>query len=166
MGLQQEVFRDKAMPDSVLPTVLLVEDEDADATLLCRGFEKIKILNRIVHLRNGDEALGYLAGVGPYGDRLQFPLPALILLDLNLPGLTGLQLLQWMRTRPAVRRIPVVVLTADEDPDTVGAAYDLGANSYLIKSAEPAHILRMVKAIQNYWLELNEAPHLIMGAAG
>ncbi len=154
------------MADHLLPTILLVEDEESDAKLLCRGFEKINILNRVIHLRSGDEALGYLAGVGPHSDRAQFPLPALILLDLKLPGLTGLQLLQWMRTQPAIRRIPVVVLTTDEDPDTVSAAYDLGANSYLIKSADPARILRMVKAIQNYWLELNEAPQLMMGAAG
>jgi CheY-like chemotaxis protein len=149
------------MSDNKLPTILLVEDEESDAALLCRGFEKTRVLNPIVHLRNGDEALAYLAGVGAYGDRRKFPLPALILLDLKLPGMTGLQILQWMRTQP-VRRIPVAVLTSDEDPATINAAYDLGANSYLVKPGDPEHIARMVQAIQRYWMEMNEPPQLVL----
>lgn len=147
-----------------LATILLVEDEPSDATLLCGAFEKANVLNPIVHLKDGDAAFGYLAGVGAYRDRQNFPLPALILLDLKLPGMTGLQLLQWMRVQPEVRRIPVVILTSDDDPKTVDSAYDLGANSYLIKPGDPAHIIRMVEAIQRYWIELNQAPGLIMRA--
>ncbi len=147
-----------------LATILLVEDDPGDAALLCRGFETANVLNPIVHLKDGDAALGYLAGAGLYADRQKFPLPALILLDLRLPGMTGLQLLQWMRVQPDVRRIPVVVLTSDEDPKTVDAAYDLGANSYLLKSGDPAHIARMVETIQRYWLELNHPPRLVMRA--
>jgi CheY-like chemotaxis protein len=145
-----------------LPTILLVEDDASDATLLCRAFERAKVLNPVVHLTNGDDALAYLAGVAPYTDRSKFPLPALILLDLKLPGMTGLQLLQWKRTQNPVRRIPVVVLTSDEDPATVDAAYDLGANSYLRKQSDPAQITRMVDAIQRYWIELNEPPQLVI----
>ena len=152
------------MADTRLPTILLVEDEASDAALLCRGFEQTKVLNPIVHLTSGDEALAYLAGVGPYSDRSKFPIPALILLDLKLPGMTGLQLLQWRRTQPAIRRVPVTVLTGDDDPATINAAYDLGANSYLVKPGDPAQIAGMVKTIQSYWMELNEPPQLVMTA--
>ncbi|HZP23569.1 MAG TPA: response regulator [Terriglobales bacterium] len=147
-----------------LATILLVEDEISDADLLRRAFGKAGVVNPIVHLRSGDEALGYLAGVGDYGDRVQHPLPALILLDLKLPGMTGLQLLQWMRTRAEVRRIPVVVLTTDATPATVNAAYDLGANSYLTKPGDTTEVARLVQAIQRYWVELNQPPPLVMGA--
>jgi len=149
-----------------LATILLVEDEISDATLLRRAFASAHVLNPIVHLRNGDEALGYLAGVGEYSDRRRHPLPALILLDLKLPGMTGLQLLQWMRTERQLRRIPVVVLTLDESPSSINAAYDLGANSYLVKPGDPADVALLVQSIQRYWMELNQPPPLVMGAEG
>jgi CheY-like chemotaxis protein len=148
----------------ILRTILLVEDESSDAALLLRGFEKAKVLNPIIHLTNGDEALGYLAGVRQYADRRKYPLPALILLDLKLPGMTGIQLLQWMRVQGEIKRIPVVVLTGNDDPDTINAAYDLGANSYLVKPGNNAEIARMVEAIQRYWVKLNEPPQLVMQA--
>jgi CheY-like chemotaxis protein len=148
----------------ILRTILLVEDESSDAALLLRGFEKAKVLNPIIHLTNGDEALGYLAGVRQYADRRKYPLPALILLDLKLPGMTGIQLLQWMRVQGEIKRIPVVVLTSNDDPDTINAAYDLGANSYLVKPGNNAEIARMVEAIQRYWVKLNEPPQLVMRA--
>lgn len=153
------------MPDRTLPSILLVEDEVAEATLLMRTFENLGILNPIVHLRNGDHALGYLAGTGEYSDRVRHPLPILILLDLKLPGTTGLQLLQWRRTRRDIKRIPVVVLTGDDRPSTINAAYDLATNSYLVKPGNPADVERMVKAVQAYWIDLNEAPGLIMRAS-
>jgi CheY-like chemotaxis protein len=148
----------------VLRTILLVEDEPTDAALLRRGFEKAKVLNPVVYLTNGNDALGYLAGVGEYADRKKYPLPALILLDLNLPGTTGIQLLQWMRIQGEIKRIPVVVLTGDDRPDTINAAYDLGANSYLVKPGNLADIARMVETIQRYWVKLNEPPQLVMRA--
>ncbi len=153
------------MPDRTLPTVLLVEDETTDATLLMRGFKKIGVLNPVIHLRSGDDALGYLSGTGRYSDRVKYPLPVLVLLDLKLPGTTGLQLLQWMRTRRDIKRIPVVVLTMDDAASTINAAYDLGANSFLVKPGNTAEIERTVKAIQAYWIELNEPPGLVMRAA-
>jgi CheY-like chemotaxis protein len=147
-----------------LPTILLVEDDAGDVALLLRGFNKAGVLNPIIHLKDGDAALAYLAGVGEYSDRMQYPLPALILLDLKLPGMTGLQLLQWMRTQRDVRRIPVVVLTSNDNRLTVNAAYDAGASSYLIKPGGAAEITKLVHAIQGYWIELNEPPQLVMRA--
>ena len=153
------------MQTEILRTILLVEDEPSDATLMLRGFEKAQVMNPVVHLTNGDEALAYLAGVREYADRTKHPLPALILLDLKMPGMTGIQLLQWMRVQGELRRIPVVVLTSDNNPDTIDAAYDLGANSYLVKPGNPADIARMVQTIQRYWVKLNEPPQLVMRAA-
>ena len=147
-----------------LGTILLVEDQESDAALLRRGFEKAKVLNPIIHLMNGDDALLYLEGRQRYADRTEYPLPVLILLDLKLPGLTGFQILQWMRTRNEIRRIPVVVLTTDDSPETVNSAYDLGANSYLVKPGNNAAIAKMVNAIRQYWIELNEDPGLVMSA--
>lgn len=153
------------MTDRELATILMIEDESTDAALMQRAFEKARVLNPIVHLVNGDEALAYLAGVEKYANRIEYPLPALILLDLKMPGMTGLQLLQWMRTNRDVRRIPVVVLTGDDAPATVNAAYELGANSYLVKPGDPKEIVRLVELIQRYWMELNQPPPLVMQAA-
>jgi CheY-like chemotaxis protein len=152
------------MAEPALPTILLVEDTSSDAALIRRGFDKINVLNPIVWVKNGQEALAYLSGLGQYGDRIQYPLPALILLDLDLPEMTGFELLQWKRTQPYIRRIPVVVLTIDKATSAINAAYDLGANSYLVKPGDPEEIIRIVKSIQEYWLGLNEAPKLVLRA--
>ena len=152
------------MTDTTLRTILLVEDEATDATLITRAFEKAKVRNPVVHLSDGDSVLRYLAGKGEYADRLKYPLPAVILLDLKLPGATGMQILQWMRAQGEIRRIPVMVLTSDENPKTIDAAYDLGANSYLVKPGSPAEVARMVQTIQQYWVKLNEPPQLVMSA--
>ena len=150
------------MQDRHLHTVLIVEDDASDAKLLLRGFKKAKVLNPIVHLSNGDEALQYLAGAGRYGDRNKYPLPAVILLDLTMPGMSGIELMQWMRVQGEIKRIPVVVLTGDSNPNTVDAAYDLGANSYLVKPGNAVEIANMVHDIQRYWMGLNEAPQLVV----
>jgi len=152
------------LAEEVLRTILLIEDEPSDAELLLRGFDKAKVLNPIVHLSNGDEALRYLAGRGEFYDRIKFPLPALILLDLKLPGITGIQLLQWMHVQDEIKRIPLVVLTADDRQETVNAAYDLGANSYLVKPGKADEIARMVNLLQSYWIALNQPPQLVMAA--
>jgi CheY-like chemotaxis protein len=152
------------MSEPVLPTILLVEDTPSDAALIRRSFEKTNVLNPIVWVKNGQEALAYLSGLGQYGDRSKHPLPALILLDLDLPEMTGFELLQWKRSQPNIRRIPVVILTIDSAGSTVNAAYDLGANSYLVKPGNPEEVLRVVKIIQEYWLGLNQAPKLVLRA--
>lgn len=152
------------MAEPVLPTILLVEDTPSDAMLIRRSFEKTNVLNPIVWTKNGQEALAYLSGLGQYSDRNMYPLPALILLDLDLPEMTGFELLQWKRSQPNIRRIPAVILTIDNASSTVNAAYDLGANSYLVKPGNPEEVMRVVKIIQEYWLGLNQAPKLVLRA--
>ncbi len=138
--------------------ILLVEDEVNDARLLIRAFQKAGVQNPITHTDTGDKALAYLQGIAPYDNRAQYPLPMLILLDLKLPGMSGLELLRWVRTQRPLRRIPVLVLTSETDDHFMESAYDAGANSYLRKSFDPAEIDRVVHLIINYWLNLNESP--------
>ena len=153
------------MAEDVLRTILLIEDEPADAELLLRAFDKAKVLNPIVHLSNGNDALRYLAGRGELNDGIKFPLPALILLDLKLPGMTGIELLQWIHVQGDIKCIPLVVLTADGRQETVDSAHSLCARSYLVKPGNPDEIARMVKLLQSYWIALNQPPQLVMAAS-
>ena len=152
------------MSEAGLGTILLIEDEIDDAALVTRALEKCGVQNPLLTLRNADEALTYLEGINEYADRIAHPLPILILLDLKLPGMSGLQLLKWIRTRRDLRLIPVVVLTASEDDADVRHAYEAGANSYLRKAASGDDFYRVANAVQQYWLEHNIPPPLVMRA--
>jgi CheY-like chemotaxis protein len=142
-------------------TILLVEDESSDAELLIRAFKKAGVQNPIRHIDNGDSALFYLKSTDATMDGVLNPVPILILLDLKLPGMTGLELLRWLRQQKHLRRIPVLVLTSETDSHYVDAAYDAGANSYLLKSPAPEEVERVVNLITNYWLNLNETPLIV-----
>ena len=152
------------MSNAGLGTILLVEDELADANLVKRALEKCGVENPLVILRNADEALAYLEGIDQYADRTAHPLPILILLDLKLPGMQGLQLLKWIRTRRDLRLIPVVILTGSDSDADVRQAYEAGANSYLRKAATPEEFYRVANIVQQYWLENNVPPPLVMRA--
>jgi two-component system response regulator len=152
------------MSDSGLGTILLVEDAIADATLVARGLEKCGVQNPLVTLRNADQVLAYLEGINEYEDRIAHPLPILILLDLKLPGMQGLQLLKWIRTRRDLRLIPVVILTGSESEADVKHAYEAGANSYLRKGSSSDEFYRVANVVQQYWLENNVPPPLVMRA--
>jgi CheY-like chemotaxis protein len=136
-------------------TILLVEDEIDDAELLTRAFRKAEIGNPIRHLEDGEMAIAYLAGHKPYADRERNPYPTVILLDLKLPRRSGFEVLEWLRSQPGLRRLPVVVLTSSGQTEDVNRAYDLGANSYLVKPASAAALHEMVKHINAYWVGIN-----------
>lgn len=148
-----------------LRPIMLIEDEQTDVTLIRRAFEKAGVENPIQSVENGDKALAWLEGIGEYQDRTNFPLPAFILLDLKLPGMGGLQLLKWIRSRKDLRLIPVVVLTNSADAVDVRSAYEAGANSYLLKPADRNEIYRVIDIIQQYWLEHNVSPPLVLRAS-
>jgi CheY-like chemotaxis protein len=155
------------MVENIQPgTILLIEDDAADASLLIRAFKRSGVANPIRHLRDGEEALAYFEGIGDLADRDKNPLPILILLDLKLPRMSGLELLQWMRPRRHLRRLPVVILTGERDPTYMEAAYDLGANSYLIKSPKEEDVLGLVELIQKYWIGLNEPAPIVLESRG
>lgn len=150
------------MSNKGLGTILLVEDESTDATLVARALQKCGVQNPLVTLRNADEALAYLEGINEYADRIAHPLPILILLDLKLPGMSGHQLLKWIRMRRDLRLIPVVVLTGSESDADVKNAYEAGANSCLRKTPTQEEFYRLASIVQQYWLEHNIAPPLVM----
>ncbi|RMF85886.1 MAG: response regulator [Nitrospinota bacterium] len=141
-------------------TILLVEDDPNDVLLIQRAFQRARILNPLQVVRNGDEAVAYLGGQEPYADRGRYPLPILMLLDLKLPRGSGLEVLEWLQQQPGLRRLPVVVLTSSSESIDVNRAYDLGANSYLVKPVRFEDLLQMVRSLHFYWLILNTPPEI------
>lgn len=139
-------------------TILLVEDSPDDAFLIQRAFRKANLLNPLVTVDDGEKAVDYLSGAGLYADRAKFPLPVLVLLDLKLPRKGGHEVLAWLKAQPALRRLPVVVLTSSNETGDINKAYDLGANSYLVKPVGFDDLFEMVKTLQPYWLIMNQKP--------
>jgi CheY-like chemotaxis protein len=139
--------------------ILLVEDDPNDVLLIRRAFSRAKLLSSLHVVNDGDSAVDYLTGADQYGDRDLHPLPALILLDLKLPRRSGLEVLEWLKQQPELRRLPVVILTSSRENIDVNRAYDLNANSYLVKPIAPDALLEMVKMLDLYWLTLNEKPN-------
>lgn len=133
--------------------ILLVEDDHNDVLLIKRAFQKVNIANPIIVVNDGEQAISYLAGREPYVDRT---LPMLVLLDLKLPRKSGHEVLEWLRQQSTLRRLPVVVLTASSESSDVNRAYDLGANSYLVKPVTFDSLVQMVKTLNLYWLILNK----------
>lgn len=141
-------------------TILLVEDDPNDIILIKRAFTKSNIENPIQVVEDGEEAIAYLAGQGHYGNRERYPLPILILLDLKLPRTSGHEVLEWLRRQPGLKRLTVVVLTSSQQINDINRAYDLGANSYLVKPVTFDGLLEMVKTLNFYWFILNEKPEV------
>jgi CheY-like chemotaxis protein len=138
-----------------LRTALLVEDEPDDVLLARRAWAIGEIPASLQVVQDGDAALDYLAGVGPYEDRCTYPSPQYVLLDLKLPRRSGLEVLQWARAQPALRRLPVVMLTSSYQPQDIDRAYALGANSYLVKPVGFQELLDLLRNVDLYWGALN-----------
>lgn len=149
-----------------MPTrpVLYAEDEDNDAFLMQRAFIKAGVTNPLRIVVDGPAAIRYLAGTGEFSDRTQHPLPCLLLLDLNLPRQSGLEVLKWVRERPDFSDLPIVILTSSSQDRDIGSAYQLGANGYLVKPPSSEKLIDLVmglrdvclapNAITQGWLEL------------
>jgi two-component system, response regulator len=143
------------MPEKV---ILLVEDNADDEILTLRAFHKNNFLNRVVVARDGVEALDYLFGAGAYAGRDPSVHPQLILLDLKLPKVDGLEVLRQLRGDPRTRRIPVVVLTSSNEERDLVVSYDLGANSFIRKPVDYDQFVEAVRHLHSYWMVLNEPP--------
>jgi CheY-like chemotaxis protein len=142
--------------------ILLVEDDPNDTLLIQRAFQKAKLGDLLKSVGDGDEAIAYLSGVKNgshnFADRGQFPLPFLLLLDLKMPGMDGFEVLQWVRAQPDFKRLLVVVLTSSNLQSDVDRAYELGANSYLVKPVEFEQMVNTIQRFEAYWAELNRFP--------
>ena len=138
--------------------ILLVEDNPSDIQLTKRAFEKSRIANQLQVAEDGQEALDYLFGRGVAGTPGDDEAPALVLLDLKLPKMDGLEVLRRIRSEPRTRRLPVVILTTSKEDQDVAASYDLGANSYIRKPVDFTQFVKAVDHLGLYWLVLNEPP--------
>jgi two-component system response regulator len=136
--------------------ILLVEDNPDDIELTLRAFRKRRILNPVVVLRDGQEALEYLFGTGRYADREPSGVPLVILLDLKLPRVDGLEVLRRIRADERTRMQPVVMLTSSVEEEDLIASYRLGVNSYIRKPVDFEQFVEVVGQIGLYWLLLNE----------
>lgn len=133
--------------------ILLVEDNPADVELTLRAFKRRKLSNPIGVARDGEEALDYIHKRGPFAG--EAPVPGLILLDLRLPKVDGLEVLRELKTHPVYRNIPIVVLTTSSEDRDVKYSYELGAASYIVKPVDFEKFLEVVERIDLYWILTN-----------
>ena len=136
--------------------ILLIEDSPHDAELTIRALKKHHIANNLVHLKDGAEALDFIFGTGTYAGRNIQNKPKVILLDLKMPKVDGLEVLRRIKENNATKKIPVVILTSSkEDPD-INRCYELGVNSYIVKPVEFDNFLKAVTDLGLYWMILNQ----------
>ncbi|WP_458439174.1 response regulator [Methylorubrum extorquens] len=134
--------------------IVVVEDDPDDRHLLARAFRKLGANVPLRFACDGDEAVALLSEVvSPIGRRMR---PVVILLDLKLPRRSGLEVLAWIKEHPSLRRIPVVVLTSSREHADLNKAYDLGANSFLVKPSQPQALHDLIEQVNSYWINCNE----------
>ena len=144
---------------SQLKRILLVEDSARDAELALSALEAHQLANEVVHVRDGAEALDYLYRRGEFAGRSD-PQPALVLLDLKLPKVDGLEVLRQVKSDPELKVIPVVMMTSSGEEQDLVRSYDLGVNAYVIKPVKFDDFMEAVKQIGAFWAVVNEAPRL------
>jgi CheY-like chemotaxis protein len=137
--------------------ILLVEDRGDDVLIILKAFAQAGLDNQVVVVRDGEECIQYLQGEGAYKDRARYPLPNLMLLDLKMPRMDGFEVLRWLRRQPELRGIIVVVLTASSEIRDVNQAYQLGANSFMVKPDDFQNVASMARLLKDYWLLGNKA---------
>lgn len=136
-------------------TIILVEDNPDDEELTLAALEELRLRNPVVVLRDGQEAIDYLFRQGTYAGQ-SLELPGVIMLDLKLPKIDGLEVLRQIKNDPQLRRVPVVVLTSSKEDADVITGYELGANSYIVKPIDFEQLMETVRSIGNYWIVVNE----------
>jgi len=139
--------------------ILLVEDSPNDAELTLRALRQHNLANRVVVVRDGAEALDFMFGTGVHADRQGAPKPRLVLLDLKLPKVDGIEVLRRLKADEHTRRVPVVVLTSSAEERDIAMTYDLGVNSYVVKPVEFESFAQAVADLGLYWFLQNRTPH-------
>jgi CheY-like chemotaxis protein len=153
--VKQNSGRSYVMPKAA--TILLAEDDENDVFFFRHALEKAELDPCVFHVADGQEAVNYLGGKGPYSDRKKYPLPNLILLDLKMPRLNGFEVLQWVRTRERLSQVPIVVLSSSDHERDRAEAQRLGACSYHRKPGNPADLVSLVREFCARWLKLEPA---------
>jgi len=146
-----------------LSVILLAEDDEDHVLLVRRAFKNARLLNPLCVVRNGEAAIAYLEGRGVYANRAEYPLPSLLLLDLKMPRRDGFEVLKLVRAHPKLSALRVVVLTTSSDMRDVNLAYQLSANSFLTKPTDFAQFVKLVEALQGYWLWVSKEPEIERG---
>ena len=139
--------------------ILLVEDEESDALLLKRALKRHGVNGAVQWTKDGLEALHYLEGEGEFSNRQEHPVPDMIILDLRMPRMSGLELLAWIRDRSDLRAIPTVVMSSSRSSQDIERAYALGAKNYTVKPADFGNLVKMVKAAYSSWIMELETKH-------
>ena len=135
--------------------VLIVEDNDEDAELAIRALKKHHLANNVMHLIDGEQALDFIFGRGKYSGRVISQMPKVILLDLKMPKVSGLEVLKAVKSDPRTKVIPVVILTSSEEDPDIKRCYELGANSYIVKPVEFDNFSKTVADLGLYWMVVN-----------
>jgi len=138
--------------------ILLAEDREDDIILIQRAFRKAYVTNPLFVVRDGEEAISYLSGDGKYSNRVEFPLPDLMLLDLKMPRVDGFEVLEWIRAQPGLASLRVVVLTSSDHLRDVNRAYKLGASSFMVKPVDFEDVVHISRFLTVYWLDLSKRP--------
>jgi CheY-like chemotaxis protein len=139
--------------------ILLVEDDPAHAEIICRNFADSRLANRLVHVSDGQAALDYLHQREEFCDKDRFPRPNLVLLDLRLPKVDGLEVLRNVKADADLSRIPVVVLTTSAEESDIARAYETHANSYLVKPVDLSQFFKLMETFGYYWVAWNQYPY-------
>jgi CheY-like chemotaxis protein len=143
--------------------ILYAEDEENDIFFLKLALEDIGSPHSLKAVPDGEQAIDYLAGNGSFADRTRHPLPALVLLDINMPKKSGLEVLQWIRQQPQFQSLPIVMLTSSVRQEDMELARQLGAHDYILKVSQPSKLADLVKSLQDRWLsqhtQTTNSPH-------
>lgn len=138
--------------------MLVAEDQADDIEILKLAFERAEVSATLRFVSNGEEVIQYLNGEERFANRGEYPMPRLLLLDLKMPLKNGFEVLEWLQLQPGLRRLPVIVFTSSELPQDINRAFDLGANSYLVKPFAFEKLKEIARALDAFWFKLNRGP--------
>ena len=142
-------------------TILLAEDSEDDVFFIARAFKAVGMISPLSRVCNGQDAIDYLSGKGLYADRVKFPFPSLVLMDIKMPFMSGFDVLRWLRQQSMFATLPTIIFTTSSQERDVERAYALGANAYLVKPSKLEECTTLAGLIKQFWLDANVPPPLL-----